>query len=96
MSEFVPFKSKEDRTDHGISNGEVLTDVKDVNANGKYSIGCEDFPIFDVDHEDFARSSQGLRGKVQWNTDTVKNYSQKSYNGRPFYVRYNDQMRKIK
>lgn len=96
MGEFVPFNSREDRTDPGISNGEVQTDVDGVNANGEYSIGMESFPIFDVDNEDFARSGRGLRNKVQWQTDSVRDYSQKSGNGRPFYIRHNEQLRKIK
>lgn len=96
MGEFVPFKSREERTDQNLSSGEVPTDVDGITANGEYSMGLDRFPIFDVDHEDFARSAQGLRNKVAWQTDNVRDYSQKSGNGRPFYIRYNDQIRKIK
>jgi hypothetical protein len=96
MGEFVQFNSREDRTDPGIENSEIMTDVDGIKANGEYSIGIESFPIFNVDHEDFARSSQGLRNKVQWNTDSVRTYSQNSINGRPFYIRYAEQLKKIK
>ena len=96
MGEFVQFNSREDRTDPGIENSEIMTDVDGIKANGEYSIGIESFPIFNVDHEDFARSSQGLRNKVQWNTDSVRTYSQNSRNGRPFYIRYAEQLKKIK
>ena len=96
MGEFVKFGDRESRTDPGVGNGEISTDVDGIKANGEYSMGMETFPIFDVDHEDFAKSSQGLRNKVQWNTDSVRTYSQNSVNGRPFFIRYGEQLKKIK
>lgn len=96
MGEFVQFRDVNDRLVDNIENGEVDTDVDGVKANGKFIMGMEEFPIFDVNEPDFIGSSQGLRGRVAWETDGVKNYAQQSQSGRSFYIRHNDQLRKIK
>jgi hypothetical protein len=71
-------------------------EVDGVKADGLVKIGIDEFPIFDVVDNDFYNTSRGDRYKVPWETEKIKTYMARATQRRPFYIRHNNNIKKIK
>lgn len=67
------------------------TDVKDVRSDDIVRQGKDEFPCFDVDHNEFYQNMQDGRRRLRFKsgTNAQKYMSQTKYN-RSFYIRHTD------
>ena len=75
---------------------EYKTDVNDVYSDDQINYGTETFPVFDVDHTVFAHSKNGTNHLPVDNTSNLGSYVQNRSTNRPFYIRYNGEVKKMK
>lgn len=77
--------------------GKIETEV-----NGVFADALKDnFPVFDVDKEDFFNNMKTDRRRLRLKTQSAANYHKGSRYNRPFWLRYKDEngtgfMRKVK
>lgn len=75
--------------------GKVETDVPGVFADGMK----DQFPVFDVDDDEFYKNMRSDRKRMRFNTDNpVSQYLRQTRYNRPFFIKTKngDYMRKIK
>lgn len=78
------------------------TEVPDVRSDDIVKQGKDEFPCFDVSHDEFYQNMQDGRRRLRFKTGSAtQKYMQGSKYNRPFYVRHTDDagkkyVRKIK
>jgi len=99
MGEFTNGTSPEQdamdrRSDPGSQEpGKIQTDVEGIFADGMK----QGLPVFDVETDEFNKNIRAERQRVQFTSEPITQYMQKTRYNRPFWVRTKDGnlMRKI-
>ena len=97
MSEFTnggsPYQTAaSDKIASDVPNG-IPTDVPDVFANGERN----GLPVFDVSQDEFYQNMNFGRKRLRFGAGTpVQQYMQKTRYNRPFMIRHNEYVRKVK
>lgn len=74
-----------------IPEGKFPTDVTGVFADGQLKAGTVEFPVFDVDKDDFYGNMTADRRRMRFKTDNVKGYMSGTKYKIPFYIKYTDE-----
>lgn len=86
---------------NAVSDKKINTDVHGLASDGVYKKGMLEFPIFDVDKQDFYNNMEAHRSRTRFSSDSkASKYMRMTRYNQPFYIRYNDEgrqyIRKIK